>query len=302
MADRDLMKRAIAELEKCNPADPKRIPKVGAVIAIGDKVVAAAYRGEHDHAEKLAIDQLDPRRDLSKATVYTTLEPCTHGVRRKAGDSCTDRLVRMQVKKVMIGILDPNQGVCGKGLLQLQEAKIEVELFPHDLAQRIRQLNDQFIQAQKALGIRITSPENGAEFRGTNCRVRGTFINPPGDNVIAITYIGGQWWPQLSPVRVIPERDNEWEVDINFGIPQPHKVYIVRANELGMELVDYFRKMVFERDRAILKTAAVFRLDLERVRQVIAPVYRSIAMPTLPKGLDEEDCVEVNVTSLEPHS
>jgi len=191
MADRQLMESAIGELKKCNPADPERIPKVGAVIAIDDEVIAAGHRGDEDHAEKIALDKIAPERDLSRATVYTTLEPCTHGVRRKEGESCTERLVRRQVKKVVIGILDPNQGVRGKGLLQLQAAKVEVELFPHDLAQCIRQLNDKFIQAQQGLGIRITSHENGAEFRGTNCRLGGTFRNPPGDNVFAITYIGG---------------------------------------------------------------------------------------------------------------
>jgi pyrimidine deaminase RibD-like protein len=299
MAHRELMEQAIAELEKCNPADPALIPKVGAVIAIDNEVIAAAHRGVEDHAEKRALEQVDPRCDLSHATVYTTLEPCTHLVRRKEGESCADRLVRKQVKKVVVGILDPNQGVCGKGLLQLQAAKIEVELFPHDLAQRIRQLNDTFIQAQQGLGIRIAAPENGAEFHGTHCRVKGTFRNPPGDNVIAMTYIGGEWWPQLSPVRVIPERDNEWEVDVNFGIARPHKIYLVKASELGMELIRYFHKMVFERDQAIIKTAAYFRVDLEDARQVIAPVYWSLTMARLPKGLDVEDCIEIKVTSLE---
>jgi pyrimidine deaminase RibD-like protein len=298
MMDTELMQLAIAELEKCNPADPEQVPKVGAVIAIDGEVIAANHRGKEDHAEKRALEQIDPGRDLTQATVYTTLEPCTHRVRRKEGESCTDRLVRMQVKKVVIGILDPNQGVCGKGLLQLQAAKIEVELFPHVLAQRIRQLNDKFIQAQQGLGIRITSPENGSAFSGTNCRVTGTFRNPPGDNVIAITYIGGEWWPQLSPVRVIPERENEWEVDVNFGIARPHKVYVVKASELGMELIHFFRKLVLERNQAIVRVASHFRVDPEQVRLVIAPVYWSLAMATLPKGLDMEDCIEIDVTSL----
>jgi pyrimidine deaminase RibD-like protein len=296
--DQEFMELAIAQLEKCNPGDLERIPKVGAVIVLDNDVIAAAHRGDDDHAEKRALDQIDPRQDLSKATVFTTLEPCTHGVRRKKGESCTDRLIRRQVKKVVIGILDPNQGVCGKGVLQLQAAKIEVELFPHDLAQRIRQLNDKFIQAQQGLGIRITSPENGSEFRGTNCRVKGTFTLPPGDNVIAITYVGGEWWPQLSPVRVVPEHDNEWQVDVNFGIACPHKIYLIKANELGMELINYFRKMVFERNQAIMRAAKHFQVEIEVARMVIAPLYWSLAMATLPKGLDVEDCVEVNVTSL----
>jgi pyrimidine deaminase RibD-like protein len=55
-------------------------------------------------------------------------------------------LVRAKVKKVYVGILDPNQGVCGKGVLELQDHNIEVELFPPVLAQQIRIQNDPFIQ------------------------------------------------------------------------------------------------------------------------------------------------------------
>lgn len=296
------MQLAIAQLEQCNPTDPEHVPKVGVVVSIDGEVIAAAHRGTEDHAEKLALEQIELGRDLSRATVYTTLEPCTHKVRRKAGDSCTDRLVRKQVKSVVIGILDPNQGVCGKGLLQLQAAKIEVSLFPHDLSQRIRQLNDKFIQAQQGLGIQITEPMNGQEVRGTNCRVSGTYVNPPRDNVIAITYVEGHWWPQLSPVRVIPESDNKWEVNINIGIACPHTIYIVKASELGMELINYYFKMVAERNRAILKTAAHFSIDPEEVRRVMAPLYWSLAMAKLPKGLDMEDHVAIKVTSLENQS
>ena len=114
-----------------------------------------------------------------------------------------------------------------------------------------------------------------------------------------MTYIGGEWWPQLSPVRVIPETENEWEVDVNFGIARPHKVYIVKASELGMELINFFRKLVRDRNQAIVKVASRFQIDAEQVRMVIAPLYWSLAMATLPKGLDMEDCIEINVTSLE---
>ncbi|SRR6266536_5292068 len=63
--------------------------------------------------------------------------------------------------KVVIGILDPNQGVCGKGVLLLQRADIEVELFPHDLAVKILRLNEDFVRAQQSLGIKITEPQSG---------------------------------------------------------------------------------------------------------------------------------------------
>jgi hypothetical protein len=132
------------------------------------------------------------------------------------------------------------------------------------------------------------------------CQLKGKFINPPGDNVVAITYVGGDWWPQLSPVRVIPERENEWEVDIDFGIPLPHKVYIVRANELGMELIRYFRKMVFERDLAIARVTSAFKVHPEAARAAVSPTFWGFSLATLPKGLDMEDCITIDVKSIGP--
>ena len=96
-------------------------------------MIAAGHRGDEDHAGLVALRNVRDWGVLPYATVYTTLEPCTPYVRSNEGESCTNRLVRAGVKKVFIGILDPNQGVCGKGVIELQYHDIEVELFPHDL-------------------------------------------------------------------------------------------------------------------------------------------------------------------------
>ena len=80
-----------------------------------------------------------------------------------------------------------------------------------------------------------------------------------------------------------PGKGQRWKVDVNFGIPLPHKIHIVRANELGMELINYFRKMVYERDQAIRKVDAEFHVDPERARQVIAPVSWPFTIVYLPK-------------------
>ena len=183
---------------------------------------------------------------------------------------------------------------------ELQDKGSKVELFPPNLAGEIRVLNDKFIRAQQTLGLKITYPSPGAEWRGKKCHLRGTFINPPGDNVVAITYVGGEWWPQLSPVRVIPEGENEWEVEIDFGITGLCKVYIIRASELGMELIRYFRKLVFERDRAIARVAVSFNVSHEAARLAVSPTFWGFSMARLPKGMDMEDCITLDVKSTKP--
>ena len=62
---------------------------------------------------------------------------------------CTELIKQFHFRRVCIGIPDPNQGVCGKGLWVLQSNNIAVELFPPELAAKIRILNVDFIRLQK---------------------------------------------------------------------------------------------------------------------------------------------------------
>jgi len=117
---------------------------------------------DNEHAERDAIAKVEDKTRLSEATLYTTLEPCTGEVRSVPDLSCTELILQHEIPKVVIGILDPNQGVAGKGILKLQKHGREVSLFPHGLAQKIRAINAPFIRIQEGLGARIVDPPNGA--------------------------------------------------------------------------------------------------------------------------------------------
>ncbi len=140
------------------------------MIAVDGTVIGQGHRGtgksdDDDHAEKIALKGVVDRKQLPKATVYTTLEPCTPEVRSDPLTCCTELIRQAEVKRVFIGILDPNQGVRGKGLWELQSRGIEVELFPPEMAKSIRVLNDKFIKEQQSLGIRITNLTAGQTIR-----------------------------------------------------------------------------------------------------------------------------------------
>jgi pyrimidine deaminase RibD-like protein len=302
--DKIHMNSAIELAEQCEPIED-RIPKVGAVIAIGEAVIGRGKRGtgktgDDVHAEMTAISHVPDKKQLPRATVYTTLEPCTKEVRSDPLKCCTELISQLGVKKVFIGILDPNQGVRGKGLWELQTRGIDVELFPPELAKRLRAINQNFIRIQQTLGIQFTNLESGQTIRtydkGGTFEIQGKFLNPPGDDVFAFTGIGGQWWPQPHPLRVTG--DGTWNTKVHFGGYGPHTVCIVKTSNLGTDMVRYYRKICglnLERERVAKDHFHKTKTEGAEILRTLEHKYPGIEMGALPKGIEVQATVEIIV-------
>jgi len=108
-------------------------PLVGAVVVRDGEVVGEGwyeYEGVR-HAEAIALEQAgDAARG---ATLYVTLEPCSHHGRTTP---CADAVVAAGVARVVVGARDPNPLVDGRGLQRLAAAGIEVELLDDFAARR----------------------------------------------------------------------------------------------------------------------------------------------------------------------
>ncbi len=114
-------------------------PRVGCVI-VRDGAVIAQGRTQpagHSHAEAAALLDAQARGiDVRGATVYVTLEPCSHQGRTPP---CADALVRAGISRVVAAIEDPNPLVAGKGMATLRAAGIPTELGL--LADEAREMN-----------------------------------------------------------------------------------------------------------------------------------------------------------------
>jgi pyrimidine deaminase RibD-like protein len=144
--DSIFIRKAIDISKKARSRSGKIGPKVGVVVVKEGKELAGAHRGQmdnpEDHAEFIALETILPDEILAGATVYTTLEPCTSRNHPKV--PCAQRLVERKVARVVIGMLDPNPVVCGKGVQLLRNHNIHTALFPPELAAEAEELNREF--------------------------------------------------------------------------------------------------------------------------------------------------------------
>lgn len=163
-ADFAFMTRAVEEAKKC-PADPNEPnkPKVGAVVACANKLVIAGYRGEikkGEHAEYTVLEKKCANEELVGATVFTTLEPCT--TRNPPKHPCVDRLIQRKVSRVVIGMLDPDERIRGRGVLALRKANIRVDFFPPHLMAKLEELNREFIRDREKAQVLLDPVANVA--------------------------------------------------------------------------------------------------------------------------------------------
>ncbi|CAM4244453.1 bifunctional diaminohydroxyphosphoribosylaminopyrimidine deaminase/5-amino-6-(5-phosphoribosylamino)uracil reductase RibD [Zobellia nedashkovskayae] len=96
-------------------------PMVGAVIVHEDKIIGEGFTSPYGgpHAEVNAINSVADKELLKHATIYVTLEPCSHHGKTPP---CADLIAKHGIPRVVIGLIDPHTKVAGKGIEKLKNA------------------------------------------------------------------------------------------------------------------------------------------------------------------------------------
>ncbi|QXP78359.1 MULTISPECIES: bifunctional diaminohydroxyphosphoribosylaminopyrimidine deaminase/5-amino-6-(5-phosphoribosylamino)uracil reductase RibD [Winogradskyella] len=100
-------------------------PMVGAVIVYNNTIISEGFTCEYggNHAEVNAINAVKDKSLLAKSTIYVTLEPCSHFGKTPP---CSDLIVSHKIPNVVIGCIDDNPEVAGKGIAKLKASGCNV--------------------------------------------------------------------------------------------------------------------------------------------------------------------------------
>lgn len=139
--DEKYMLRAL-QLAKLGGVATESNPMVGAVIVLNDVIIGEGYHRKYGeaHAEVNAVNSVKDKSLLKEATIYVTLEPCSHFGKTPP---CADLLIRSEFKRVVIAQVDPFSEVSGRGIEKLKNAGIQVDC--GILEKETRELNKRFI-------------------------------------------------------------------------------------------------------------------------------------------------------------
>lgn len=124
--DEIYIKRCI-QLAKNGRSSVSPNPMVGAVIVCEDKIIGEGYhvRCGEAHAEVNAIRSVKDQSKLKNATIYVSLEPCSHHGKTPP---CANLIIEKQIPRIVIGCKDPFAAVSGRGIQMLRDAGREVKV------------------------------------------------------------------------------------------------------------------------------------------------------------------------------
>lgn len=141
MNDEFYMKRSLRLASKARGRTSPN-PMVGAILVKNGMIISEDYhrRPGSPHAEALVIEKAG--KNAQGSALYVNLEPCCHIEKRTP--PCTRAIIDAGIKKVIIGMIDPNPKVFGKGAMELEKAGIQVKR--GILEKESRRLNECYIK------------------------------------------------------------------------------------------------------------------------------------------------------------
>ena len=229
------LKRAI-DLARKGKYLTKPNPMVGCVIVKDSEVIAEGYHMKYgsNHAEINALEDLNKNNNISEAefrqlTLYCTLEPCCH--HGKTGP-CTDAIIKSGIKKVVIGIKDPNPKVSGSGIKQLEDNGIEVlsGFFEEELIELNKHFFFKNTYNRPYIAVKIASSVDGMSHRKDNTFTWITSEKSRDD----VQIVRAGFDAILTGGNTLRNDNPRMNARVDFEVNQPQKI-LLTSQEINKE-------------------------------------------------------------------
>ena len=229
------LKRAI-DLAREGKYLTKPNPMVGCVIVKDNEVIAEGYHMKYgsNHAEINALEDLNKINNISEAefrqlTLYCTLEPCCH--HGKTGP-CTDAIIKSGIKKVVIGIKDPNPKVSGSGIKQLEDNGIEVlsGFFEEELIELNKHFFFKNTYNRPYIAVKIASSADGMSHRKDNTFTWITSEQSRDD----VQIVRAGFDAILTGGNTLRNDNPRMNARVDFEVNQPQKI-LLTSQEINKE-------------------------------------------------------------------
>jgi len=229
------LKRAI-DLAREGKYLTKPNPMVGCVIVKDNEVIAEGYHMKYgsNHAEINALEDLNKNNNISEAefrqlTLYCTLEPCCH--HGKTGP-CTDAIIKSGIKKVVIGIKDPNPKVSGSGIKQLEDNGIEVlsGFFEEELIELNKHFFFKNTYNRPYIAVKIASSADGMSHRKDNTFTWITSEQSRDD----VQIVRAGFDAILTGGNTLRNDNPRMNARVDFEVNQPQKI-LLTSQEINKE-------------------------------------------------------------------
>lgn len=187
-----------------------------------------------NHAEINALEDLNKNNNISEAefrqlTLYCTLEPCCH--HGKTGP-CTDAIIKSGIKKVVIGIKDPNPKVSGSGIKQLEDNGIEVlsGFFEEELIELNKHFFFKNTYNRPYIAVKIASSADGMSHRKDNTFTWITSEQSRDD----VQIVRAGFDAILTGGNTLRNDNPRMNARVDFEVNQPQKI-LLTSQEINKE-------------------------------------------------------------------
>jgi diaminohydroxyphosphoribosylaminopyrimidine deaminase/5-amino-6-(5-phosphoribosylamino)uracil reductase len=211
-------------------------PMVGALIAKGERIVSEGAHQKYGeaHAEVNCFDLLK-EEITDEHVMICSLEPCNH--QGKTGP-CTEKIIASGIKKIIIGSLDPNPKVAGKGIKKLKDAGIEV--VQGILEDKVKELNRFFffkhINGRPFISIKIACSADGMSH---NLDGSSTWITSK-ESREDVQLVRAEFDAILTGGNTVRNDNPRMNARVNFEINQPKKI-LLTSQSVWNENMNFFQ-------------------------------------------------------------